>query len=47
MDLSRRFLGLGEGEDEGWLVTYLHEVANGKSEMVIVDARDFAAPGDL
>jgi len=30
-------------EDEGWLVTYIHDAASGKSEMVIVDARDFTA----
>ena len=32
-----------KAEDEGWLVTYVHDAANGKSEMVIVDARDFTA----
>jgi carotenoid cleavage dioxygenase-like enzyme len=32
------------GEDDGWLVTYVHDEATGTSEMVVVETRDFAAP---
>jgi carotenoid cleavage dioxygenase len=32
------------GEDDGWLVTYVHDEATGISEMVVVETRDFAAP---
>jgi carotenoid cleavage dioxygenase-like enzyme len=31
-------------EDDGWLVTYVHDAASDKSELVIVEARDFRAP---
>jgi carotenoid cleavage dioxygenase-like enzyme len=31
-------------EDDGWLVTYVFDAAEQKSEMVVVDARDFSAP---
>jgi carotenoid cleavage dioxygenase len=33
----------GKGEDDGWLVTYVHDGGSGTSEMVVIDARDFAA----
>ena len=32
------------GEDDGWLVTYVHDAASGTSELVVVEARDFRAP---
>jgi carotenoid cleavage dioxygenase len=32
------------GEDDGWLVTYVHDTATGMSEMVVVETRDFRAP---
>jgi carotenoid cleavage dioxygenase-like enzyme len=34
----------GKGEDDGWLVTYVHDQAENKSEMVVIDARDFRSP---
>lgn len=33
----------GKGEDDGWLVTYVFDQATNKSEMVVVEARDFTA----
>ncbi len=33
----------GKGEDDGWLVNFVHDQASGKGEMVVVDARDFKA----
>jgi carotenoid cleavage dioxygenase len=33
----------GKGEDDGWLVSYVHDEGAGKSEMTIVDCRDFTA----
>jgi carotenoid cleavage dioxygenase len=49
---KRRFGGEGvfvprpgaKTEDDGWLVTYVHDEANGKSEMVVIDALDFDKP---
>ena len=32
------------GEDDGWLVTYVHDATSGTSELVVVDTRDFRAP---
>jgi carotenoid cleavage dioxygenase len=32
------------GEDDGWLVTYVHDAASGTSELIVVEARDFRAP---
>lgn len=32
------------GEDDGWLVTYVHDAASGTSELVVVNTRDFRAP---
>ena len=32
------------GEDDGWLVTYVHDAASGTSELVVVETRDFRAP---
>ncbi len=32
------------GEDDGWLVTYVHDAASGKSELVVVETHDFRAP---
>ena len=32
----------GKGEDDGWLVSYVYDRASEKSEMVVVDAKDFA-----
>jgi carotenoid cleavage dioxygenase len=32
------------GEDDGWLVSYVHDAASGTSEMVMVETRDFRAP---
>jgi carotenoid cleavage dioxygenase len=34
----------GTAEDAGWLLTYVHDEAQGKSELVIIDAEDFASP---
>jgi carotenoid cleavage dioxygenase len=31
-------------EDDGWLVTYVHDEADAKSEMVVLDAQDFGKP---
>ena len=31
-------------EDDGWLVTYVHDAASGTSEFVVVEARDFRTP---
>jgi carotenoid cleavage dioxygenase len=33
-----------QGEDDGCLVTYVHDEATGTSEMVVVETRDFGAP---
>jgi carotenoid cleavage dioxygenase-like enzyme len=32
------------GEDDGWVVTYVYDAADGASEMVVTEARDFRAP---
>jgi carotenoid cleavage dioxygenase len=32
------------GEDDGWLVAYVHDAASGTSELVVVETRDFRAP---
>jgi carotenoid cleavage dioxygenase len=37
------FVPRGKGEDDGWLVTYVYDAATDRSEMLVVDARDFAA----
>ena len=31
-------------EDDGWLVTFVHDVPEGKAELVILDAQDFTRP---
>ena len=31
-------------EDDGWLVTYVHDDGTGASEMVVIEAQDFGAP---
>ncbi len=33
-----------KAEDDGWLVTYVYDQAEEKSEMVVIDAQDFAQP---
>ncbi|MCS6977271.1 MAG: carotenoid oxygenase family protein [Gemmatales bacterium] len=33
-----------KAEDDGWLMTYVFDRNTGKSELVVVDCRDFAAP---
>lgn len=33
-----------KAEDDGWLVTYVYDQGDGKSEMVVIDARDFRGP---
>ncbi len=30
--------------DDGWLVTFVHDVPEGKAELVILDAQDFTRP---
>ncbi len=37
------FVPRGKDEDDGWLVTYVFDEATNKSEMLVVDARDFTA----
>ncbi|MCX7064299.1 MAG: carotenoid oxygenase family protein, partial [Proteobacteria bacterium] len=32
------------GEDDGYLITFVFDVGNAKSELVILDARDLSAP---
>jgi carotenoid cleavage dioxygenase len=32
------------GEDEGWVITYVYDAATDKSDLVIIDASNFAAP---
>lgn len=32
------------GEDDGWLITYVHDQASDRSEMVVLDAADMARP---
>lgn len=34
----------GRAEDAGWLITYVHDEAAGKSELVIVDGQEFRRP---
>jgi carotenoid cleavage dioxygenase len=31
-------------EDDGWLVTYLHDEGTGTSELIVIEAQDFGAP---
>ena len=31
----------GKEEDDGWLVTYVHDLAAGTAEFVVIDAQDF------
>ena len=31
-------------EDDGWLITFVHDVPEGKAELVILDAQDFNRP---
>ncbi|MEM7337591.1 MAG: carotenoid oxygenase family protein [Actinomycetota bacterium] len=31
----------GEAEDDGWLVTYVHDLATDSAEFVVIDAQDF------
>jgi carotenoid cleavage dioxygenase len=30
-------------EDDGWLMTFVHDVPNEKAELVILDAQDFSS----
>ena len=32
-----------KGEDDGWVATFIHDEAENRSEMVLIDARDFTA----
>ena len=49
---SRRIGGEGvfvprpdaSAEDDGWVVTYVHDEGSGQSELVIVEAQDFSSP---
>ena len=34
----------GIAEDDGWLMTFVHDVANGTAELVVLDAQDFTRP---
>lgn len=34
----------GTEEDDGWLLTYVFDAASGRSELVVVDAREVASP---
>ena len=34
----------GQSEDDGWILAFLHDEAEGRSELIAVDARDFTAP---
>jgi carotenoid cleavage dioxygenase len=34
----------GKHEDDGWLITYVHDQTTEKSEMVVIDGRDFRSP---
>ena len=31
----------GTAEDDGWLVTYVHDLPAGTAELVVLDAQDF------
>ena len=31
-------------EDDGWLVTYVHDEGDGTSELIVIEAQDFCAP---
>ncbi|MBD0370527.1 MAG: carotenoid oxygenase family protein [Pyrinomonadaceae bacterium] len=31
-------------EDDGWLLTYVHDEENGISELIVIEAQDFSAP---
>jgi carotenoid cleavage dioxygenase len=31
-------------EDDGWLVTYVHDEGSGTSELIVIEAQDFGAP---
>ncbi len=37
------FVPAGAGEDEGYLLTYVHDEATDNSELVVVDATEVAA----
>jgi carotenoid cleavage dioxygenase len=32
------------GEDEGWLIAYVHDAARGATDLVVIDAHDFGPP---
>ena len=32
----------GAGEDDGWVMSYVYDAASDRSDVVILDARDFA-----
>ena len=34
----------GTAEDDGWLVTMVHDVPEGTAELVVLDAQDFNRP---
>ena len=36
--------GPSRAEDDGWVLTYVHDAATDESELAIVDAKDFTAP---
>ncbi len=38
------FVPASAGEDEGWLCTYVYEASADRSEFVVLDANDVAAP---
>jgi carotenoid cleavage dioxygenase len=38
------FVAGGTGEDDGWLIGYVYDAATDRSDLVILDAHDFAAP---
>jgi carotenoid cleavage dioxygenase-like enzyme len=33
-----------KAEDDGWLVTYVHDEEDGTSELIVIEAQDFGAP---
>lgn len=38
------FIARGEEEDDGWLVTFVHDMGKGTAEFVVMDAADFSRP---
>ena len=35
----------GTGEDDGWLVTFVHDLGRQTTEFVVIDAQDFGRTG--